>query len=127
MDYILDTHVLLWSIFESKKLSQSAQEILVDRNSRMFISISSMWEIAIKSRIGKLPLPSGLDGVFSIIEQRGYGILNVDKQHIQIYNTLPLLHRDPFDGIIVATALLENMTIVTVDDNIQKYDVPWAW
>ena len=54
MDYILDTHVILWSMFESVKLSQSAQEILVDRKSRRFISISSMREIAIKNRIGKL-------------------------------------------------------------------------
>ena len=127
MDYILDTHVLLWSMFESVKLSQSAQEILVDRKSRRFISISSMWEIAIKNRIGKLPLPNGLADVFSTVEKRGYGVLDIDQQHIEIYNTLPLLHRDPFDGIIVATAFLENMTIITADENIQKYDVPWIW
>ena len=127
MDYILDTHVLLWSMFESAKLSQSAQEILMDRKSRRFVSISSMWEIAIKNRIGKLPLPNGLANVFSTVEKRGYGILAVDQQHIEIYNTLPLLHRDPFDGIIVATALLEDMTIITADENIQKYDVPWIW
>jgi len=107
MDYILDTHALLWSMFEPVKLSQSAQDILLDRKYRRFVSISSMWEIAIKNRIGKLTLPSGLGGVFATIEKRGYGILNIDQQHIEIYSTLPLLHRDPFDGIIVASALLE--------------------
>ena len=105
MDYILDTHVLLWSMFESVKLSQTAQELLDDRKSRRCVSISSMWEIAIKNRIGKLPLPNGLADVFSTVEKRGYGILGIDQQHIEIYNTLPLLHRDPFDGMIVATAL----------------------
>ena len=127
MEYILDTHVLLWSMFESVKLSQSAQKILLDKNYRRFVSISSMWEIAIKNRIGKLPLPNGVDGVFSTIEKRGYGILDIDQQHIEVYGVLPLLHRDPFDGIIIATALLEKMTIVTADENIQKYDVPWVW
>ena len=63
MDYILDTHVLLWSMYETIKLSQSAQEILKDRKSRRFVSISSIWEIAIKNRIGKLPLPNGLVNV----------------------------------------------------------------
>jgi PIN domain nuclease of toxin-antitoxin system len=85
MDYILDTHVLLWSMFESNKLSQSVQEILVDRKFRRFISISSAWEIAIKNRIGKLPLPNGLADVFSIVEKRGYGVLGIDQKHIEIY------------------------------------------
>ena len=127
MDYILDTHVVLWSMFESVKLSQSAQDILMDRKFRKFVSISSMWEIAIKNRIGKLPLPNGIADVFTTIEKRGYGVLGVDQQHIETYIILPLLHRDPFDGIIIATAFLEDMTIITADENIQKYDVPWVW
>ena len=126
MDYILDTHVLLWSMFESSKLSQSAREILVDRKSRRFISISSMWEIAIKNRIGKLQLPCSIDDIFSTVEKRGYGLLGINQRHIEIYNTLPLLHRDPFDGIIIASAILQKMTIITTDENIQKYDVLWT-
>jgi PIN domain nuclease of toxin-antitoxin system len=127
MDYILDTHVLLWSMSESGKLSQLSREILVDKKSRRFISVSSIWEIAIKNRIGKLHLPNGLNGIFSAVEQRGYGIIDIDRPSIEIYNTLPLLQRDPFDGIIIATALVENMTIITADENIQKYDVKWVW
>ena len=127
MEYILDTHVLLWSMFEPAKLSKSTQKILLDKNAQRAISISSIWEIAIKNRIGKLTLPNGIADVFSAIETRGYGILDIDQKHIEIFNALPLLHRDPFDGIIIATALLEKMTIVTADENIQKYDVPWVW
>jgi len=104
MEYILDTHVLLWSMFEPAKLSKSMQKILLDKNTQRAISISSIWEIAIKNRIGKLPLPNGIADVFSAIETRGYGILDIDQKHIEIFNTLPLLHRDPFDGIIIATA-----------------------
>ena len=127
MDYILDTHILLWYIFDSTKLSQSTQRIILDRSFRKFISISTMWEISIKNRIGKLPLPEGVSGVFSEIEKSGFGIIGINRQCIEIYNTLPLLHRDPFDGIIIATAIWENMIIITSDENIQKYDVNWIW
>jgi len=127
MEYILDTHVLLWTMFDSSKLSPSTQRIILDRRVHKFISISSMWEISIKNRVGKLPLPDGLPGVFSEVEMNGFGIAGINQECLEIYNTLPLLHRDPFDGIIVATALLKNMTIITADENIQKYDVPWVW
>jgi len=127
MDYILDTHVLLWAMLEPKKLSQPSKEILVDMSLRKFISISSTWEIAIKNRIGKLPLPMELPDIFSMIKLTNIGIININQQHIETYNNLPLLHRDPFDGIIIATALAENMTIITADENIQKYNVPWVW
>ena len=114
-------------MFEPVKLSQSAQKIINDVSISKFISISSIWEIAIKKRIGKLPLPMGIDGVFSKLETSDVGIVGIDRQHIEIYTALPLLHRDPFDGIIIATAMLEKMTIITADGNIQKYDVSWTW
>ena len=127
MDYILDTHVLLWSMFDSVKLSQLAQNVLLDRQYRRFVSIVSVWEIAIKNRIGKLPLPGGLEDIFYAIAKRGYGIVDINRRHIEIFSALPLVHRDPFDGIIIATALREQMTIITADEHMQKYDVPWVW
>ncbi|MCL1878934.1 MAG: type II toxin-antitoxin system VapC family toxin [Defluviitaleaceae bacterium] len=127
MKYLLDTHVLLLTMLEPGKLSRSAQKIVTDASIPKFISISSIWEIAIKNRIGKLPLSMGIDGVFDTLDASAVGIMGIDRQHIEIYTSLPLLHRDPFDGIIVATAMLEKMTIVTADENIQKYDVPWTW
>jgi len=127
MAYLLDTHVILWTMFEPGKLSHSAQQIIDDVNTSKVASISSIWEIAIKNRIGKLPLPTGIDGVLHEIETSDVGIIGIDRQHIEIYTALPLLHRDPFDGIIIATAIMENMTIITADENIQKYDVSWTW
>jgi len=124
MGYLMDTHVLLWAMFEPGKLSQLVQEIIADSSTSKFISVTSVWEIAIKNRIGKLQLPMGIDGVFNKLEASDIGIIGIDRQHIEIYTALPILHRDPFDGIIVATAILEKMTIITVDENIQKYDVP---
>jgi len=127
MDYLLDTHVLLWIIFDSDKLSTLAQKIILDKSTHKFVSISSLWEISIKNRIGKLPLPNDLSGVFSEVEMNGFGLIGINQGCLETYSILPLLHRDPFDGIIVATALLQEMTIITADENIQKYDVPWIW
>jgi len=127
MSYLVDTHALLWMMFEPKKLSRNAQEILADKSLYKFVSITSLWEIAIKNRIGKLPLPMGIADTISKVDILGIGHVGVNHRHIEIFNTLPLLHRDPFDGIIIATALSENMTILTGDENIQKYDVPWTW
>jgi len=127
MNYLVDTHALLWMMFEPKKLSQNAKEILSDKSLHKFISITSLWEIAIKNRIGKLPLPMGISGTIYKMGVIGIGRIGVDQRHIEIFNSLPLLHRDPFDGIIIATALSEGMTIITGDENIQKYDVTWIW
>ncbi|MCL2217439.1 MAG: type II toxin-antitoxin system VapC family toxin [Defluviitaleaceae bacterium] len=127
MIYLVDTHALLWMMFEPKKLSQIAKEILADKSLRKFVSITSLWEIAIKNRIGKLPLPMGIADTISKVDVIGIGRIGVDQRHIEIFNSLPLLHRDPFDGIIIATALSEKMSIITGDENIQKYDVPWVW
>ena len=127
MDYLLDTHVLLWSIFDSDKLSQTAKQILLDNSCRKLISIASMWEISIKNRIGKLPLPDGVPAIFNEADMNGFGIIGISRKCIEVYSGLPLLHRDPFDGIVIATALQKNMTIITTDENIQNYDVPWIW
>ena len=109
------------------KLSQKAQEVLADKGLHKFVSITSLWEIAIKNRIGKLSLPMGITDIISKVDALGIGRIGVGQRHIEIFNSLPLLHRDPFDGIIIATALSESMTIITGDENIQKYDVPWDW
>ena len=127
MECILDTHILLWLIFDSDKLSDVARQVLSNGFVKKHICVSSLWEISIKNRIGKLPLPEGIQGILSAIRKRGFGIIGFDYLHVEAYNTLPLIHRDPFDGIIIATAHIEKMTIITADENIQKYDVSWVW
>jgi len=127
MNYLVDSHALLWMMSEPRKLSQQARTILADKTLSKFISVTSLWEIAIKNRIGKLPLPTGIKGIIAKVDTLGVGHVGVSQQHIEIYNSLPLLHRDPFDGIIIATALSEKMTIITGDENIHKYEVPWIW
>ena len=127
MDYLLDTHILLWAMYEYERIPPSVRQILLDKNSRKFVSVASLWELAIKNRIGKLPLPEGVEGIYQGIYFFGYGFSAIDRTHIKIYNTLPLLHRDPFDGMLIATAIVEDFTIITADENIHKYDVPWVY
>ncbi|MCL2527325.1 MAG: hypothetical protein FWE42_02810, partial [Defluviitaleaceae bacterium] len=73
MEYILDTHVLLWLIFDSNKLSVPAHQVLTNSFARKHVCVSSLWEISIKNRIGKLPLPDGTHGILSAISARGFG------------------------------------------------------
>ena len=72
-------------------------------------------------------MPVELTRTISNVDILGIGCIGVSRRHVEVFNTLPLLHRDPFDGIIIATARSEGMTVITADENIQKYDVPWIW
>jgi PIN domain nuclease of toxin-antitoxin system len=127
MRYILDTHVLLWSFLHEEKISEKAREIMLDKTLKKCISMASLWEISIKNRIGKLELENDMSDIFIQTESSGFGIIKIEKNHIEIYRTLPLIHRDPFDGIIIATAISEQMTIITADENIQRYKADWIW
>jgi len=127
MEYLLDTCVLTWSLFEPHRLSKTAREILLNKSCRKSVSLSSIWELSIKNRINKIELPYGVRGIFEAVESSGYGYIPIVQEHIETYNTLPKIHTDPFDGIIIATAVVEQMTIITSDREIQKYDVKWTW
>ena len=127
MDYLMDAHVFLWFLYDEKRISEKSAKIIYDRRIKKYISYASLWEIAIKNRIGKLDLENGMADIFNEISSNGFGIAGIDILHIDVYNKLPLIHRDPSDGMIIATAIMEKMTVITSDENIQKYDVKWVW
>ena len=124
---ILDTHVLLWFFHNDSKIPQKIHRIILDGTVKKHVSVASMWEIAIKNRIGKLPLTNGVASIFNEVENNGFGRRRINRKCIEIYNALPLLHRDPFDGIIVATSIEKNMPIITADENIRQYGLKWVW
>ena len=100
----------------------------MDKSIRKFICITTLWEISIKNRIEKLPLPDGMSGIFSEVEMNGFGIISINQGCLETYNTLPLLHRDPFDGIIIATALLQDMMIITATViHLSIYSMQLKW
>ena len=122
MKLLLDTHILLWSLVDGRRLSRREIAALADPNNRLFVSVVSFWEIAIKSRDGRLEAPDDLVrrvGAISRLE-----ILQVGADHAWRVRSLPTLHRDPFDHLLIAQAMCENMTLVTRDAMMKRYEVP---
>ena len=102
--------------------------MLTDEANELYISIISAWEIAIKASLGKLPgLNGGVRIFLAKLKEMPVYLLPIAPSHVEIVETLPFIHRDPFDRLIVAAAKAEGMTILTADENIHKYDVPYLW
>ncbi len=111
MNYLLDTHILIWFITEDPKLKVPLEKIIKNKNHKCFTSIASLWEICIKSSINKLELKSSLDEIFNIIRLSDIEIIPITPVHLLLNATLKLHHRDPFDRIIIAQAQVENMMV----------------
>jgi PIN domain nuclease of toxin-antitoxin system len=121
MKLLLDTHVLLWTVFEPHKLAPALQEAIADSHNIVTISIVSLWEIAIKQNIGKLSLPESFSR--KVLKESGFDLLLLQPAHIQQVLSLPLHHRDPFDRMLIAQAQAEQLTFVTCDESIVQYEV----
>jgi PIN domain nuclease of toxin-antitoxin system len=125
---LLDTQCLLWWFTAPEQLNSKAIEQIVDADNELFFSVASAWEIAIKVGIGKLPLPEPVDTyVASRMQLLGAKYLDIVFPHACRVATLPLLHRDPFDRILVAQAQIERMTLVTADEILTQYSVDLLW
>ncbi|ELR98840.1 type II toxin-antitoxin system VapC family toxin [Gloeocapsa sp. PCC 73106] len=121
MRLLLDTHSLLWALDGSlSKLSPSEVTVISDCNNIVCISTASLWELSIKLSIGKLTLP---ENFFTVITSIGYEILDIKIHHIIEYASFPLIHRDPFDRILIAQARCEGLILVSHDELIKSYDV----
>lgn len=122
MNFLLDTHVWLWWNSEPSKLSQTTLAVIAEPENEVFLSSASVWEMAIKARIGKLPLPEPVDMyVRTRTRQDGIRELPILHSHAAAVETLPLLHNDPFDRLLIAQCWLEDMLLLTVDDKVLAY------
>ena len=123
MRYLVDTNIFLWSLNDDKKLQDEIKNVLKDPQNQIFVSIASAWEISIKNRAGKLPLKTTLKRCF---ETSPFDTLNISLPHVFEFEKLPLYknHKDPFDRILIAQARVENLTFITTDEKIWKYDLP---
>ena len=126
-DYLLDTHVAIWYFTGDTLLSPTANQIICDGVNRVYMSIISAWELAIKISIGKLRFPGNAAGLIQAVQKDEITILPIKSTHLTALETLPMLHRDPFDRLLVATAIDEQMTLISADKNIAQYDVPLIW
>jgi PIN domain nuclease of toxin-antitoxin system len=127
MRFLLDTHTAIWIFQDKNRLSSGAKAVMDDLSAELFISIASAWEIAIKVSIGKLKFSGGVTGFLETIVRNDINILGISPQSLEMVESLPLHHRDPFDRLLVATARIENLNIITADTNISLYDVNVIW
>lgn len=124
MRILLDTHIFLWFINKDKKLSIEVRDAIRDRNNEVYLSVVSVWESIIKYQSGKLPFPKSPE--IYLPQQRDRHLiesLSLDESSIRQLITLPAIHRDPFDRILICQALQHNLTIATVDTNIRSYSI----
>lgn len=121
MTYILDTHVLLWWLDDPKLLSKETQNILHDISNIIYVSSVSTWEIVIKQSLGKLKVPRQ---IFDVIDKESFFELPISIKHTKCLSTLPDYHRDPFDRLLIAQAIIEKSTLITSDKMIAKYSIP---
>jgi PIN domain nuclease of toxin-antitoxin system len=123
MKYLLDTHIVLWIAEDFPRLSAEMKKALVDVTSEKYVSIVSAWEVSLKLSTGKLSIRDGLQTFFDIIDENGFLSLPVEREYLFQSLNLPPHHKDPFDRLLVATAIVEDMTLITADKYIKKYSV----
>jgi PIN domain nuclease of toxin-antitoxin system len=128
MKYLLDTVVWLWSVGPTEKIGRAGLEILTRGNEDVYLSAASSWEIVIKAKLGKFKLPEAPGSyVRSRLAAQGIRPLPVTQDHsLKVYD-LPLHHNDPFDRLLIAQALVEEMTILTSDRAFKKYPAELVW
>ena len=125
--FLLDTHTALWFFGGDTALSSTADHIIRDRTNRIYLSVVSAWELTIKISIGKLRFPGDAEGFKQVAQKNDITIIPIEISHLTVLKELPMIHRDPFDRLLVATALAEEMRFITADKNIAQYDVSQLW
>ena len=128
MKLLLDTHSFLWFIGGSSRLSRNARMLIEDVSNQSVLSLASIWEIAIKVSIGKLSLGQTFE---TFIPQQmslnGIGLLEISFPHTAVVATLPFHHRDPFDRLLIAQAIVEQIPIVSCDTALGRYAITRLW
>ena len=121
-DILLDTHALLWFFNGDEKLSLTARRVINNENHKKIVSVASLWEITIKISLGKLEFTGGINGILKLIDENGFEIISIFPSHIIQLEKLSSYHKDPFDRILIATAISEDMEIVSIDENFKLYN-----
>ena len=124
MRLLIDTHTFLWWSGTSSSLSIAARDAIANPANDACISIASLWKLAIKNSLRKLPLPDDLE---TMVASQGFSVLAIDFVHLRRFGALPLHHRDPFDRMMIAQALTEGIPIATADSKFAQYGVQIVW
>ena len=128
MNLLLDTHVFLWMAAEPEKLSVKAEECIMNSDNALYLSIVSLWEMQIKTQLGKLALDVPLDELWHKQQmQSDIFLLLTKEEHVWELGNLPQLHRDPFDRLLIAQSRHEKMVLISADDIVAKYETRVLW
>ena len=121
MNFLLDTHILIWAAISPHKFSSDLASLLSDPSNHLYFSSASIWEIYIKESLGKKDFKVSSKKLHGGLIENGYKEIKVSALHVMEVIKLPLIHRDPFDRILVATAIWENMPLLTNDSKLSPY------
>jgi PIN domain nuclease of toxin-antitoxin system len=128
MRVLLDTHAFLWFVIGSPELSSRARDVIEDAAIEKFLSVASLWEMAIKASLGKIILAKPFDVLIpGQISAAGFSVLGLEIDHITAVAVLPFHYRDPFDRMLVAQAKHEEMSIVSSDTQLDSYEIERIW
>jgi len=128
LKYLLDTHTLLWVIDDNPQLSRKVRNIFLDEDNDIYISMASIWEMAIKISLKKLEIPGNLSYfVNEHIHGNNIEVLSIQLTHIYQLELLPFHHRDPFDRLIISQAISEHLPVLSYDYSFDPYSVERIW
>ena len=128
MNVLLDTHAFLWFVLDDPHISETATDTIAEPENEVFVSPASYWEIAIKISVGKYSLDEPLQSFFEDqITSNRFSILHIEPKHVAPLTSLPFHHRDPFDRLMVAQAIVEQIPIVSNDPVLDNYGVNRLW
>ena len=128
MNLLLDTHTFLWFIAGDLSLSKAARSAIEDEGNNLYLSVASLWEIAIKVSIDKLTLSEPFETLIpEQLAENGIELLDISVEHTALIASMPFHHRDPFDRLIAAQTKVEQMTLVSADDAFDAYGVTRLW
>ena len=127
MNLLLDTHTFLWFSEDNPELSKNARSLIEDADNNCFISIASIWEMAIKVSLGKLKIRAGFDRLIEEINKHDFIILPISFEHTAELISMSFSHRDPFDRLLVAQSIVEDLTLISADKIFDEYQVKRIW
>jgi PIN domain nuclease of toxin-antitoxin system len=128
MKLLLDTHAFLWFIEGNPNLSETARNLIEDEENQRFLSVASLWEMAIKVSMNKLALQTAFT---SLVMQQVYGnaieLIEIRPGHLDVLAKMPFHHKDPFDRLILAQSIAENISVISKDSEFKKYPITLLW
>ena len=127
MNYLLDTHVLIWFLNGDKSLSPKVRKAIESDNATNFVSIASLWEIAIKLSLDRISIKVPFENLGIELEKNNFQLLPITLADTVILSTLPFNHRDPFDRLIISQSISNDFTLISKDKEFSSYEIKLLW